>query len=99
MFSVLGGVEDFAAWITNGPLGMIFLNPLVLSIFVCMVVVVLYIRYGPESESEDPDSDLTRFTFYSFIAILVPILINNNVIDRKRGTDNYGDIVMSEDDF
>lgn len=99
MFSVLGGVEDFSSWITNGPLGTIFLNPIVLSILVTIIIIVLYTRYGPDSDSDDPDSDFTRFSFYTFLAVLIPIMINNNVIDRKRGGDEFADLTMSEEDF
>jgi hypothetical protein len=99
MFTVLGGVDDAASWISNGILGWIILNPLVLSFAITIIVVLLYVHYGPESDSDEPENDLTKFTFFAFLAIFLPLLINNNIIDRKRGGSELSNLEMSEDDF
>lgn len=98
MFSVLEGVDNFTQWITDGPVGWIILNPLFLSILITIVIVVLHEYYTPYSEDDDdsPGNNLTKFTVYTFLAVFIPIMINNNVIDRKRVVGNFE---MSEEDF
>lgn len=98
MFSVLEGIDNFTVWISNGPIGWIILNPLFLSIAITVIIVVLHEYYSPESEEDDESrgNKMTKFTVYTFLAVFVPIMINNNVIDRKRVVGNFE---MSEDDF
>lgn len=97
MFSVLDGIENFNDWVANGPLGWIVLNPLFLSIFIIVIIVILHEYYAADPEDEDSvDSNLTKFIVYSFLAVFIPIMINNNVIDRRR---MVGSFEMSEEDF
>lgn len=97
MFSVLDGIENFNDWVANGPIGWVLLNPLFLSIFVVVLIVVLHEYYAADPDDEDAtDSNLTKFMVYSFLAVFIPIMINNNVIDRKR---MVGSFEMSEEDF
>lgn len=92
MFGVLEGLDNFSKWISDGPLGWIVLNPLLLAIAVTIIIVILHEYYITDYEEES----LTKFAVYSFLAIFIPIMINNNVIDRKQVT---GGLDMSEDDF
>jgi len=97
MFSVLDGIENFNDWIANSPLGWIILNPLFLSIFIVVLIVILHEYYrADEDEETGIDSNLTKFVVYSFLVVFIPIMINNNVIDRKR---LVGSFEMSEEDF
>lgn len=79
MFSVLDGVENFSEWLSNGPVGWIFMNPLMLAVFITLIIVFLHEMYA----DSDDDRALTKFIVYSFLAILIPIIVNNNAIDRK----------------
>jgi hypothetical protein len=100
MFSVLEGIENFNDWVANGPIGWIVLNPLFLSIFIVVLIVILHEYYTADPEDDDDEdsasSNLTKFIVYSFLAVFIPIMINNNVIDRKR---MVGSFEMSEEDF
>jgi len=98
MFSVLDGIENFNQWIAEGPIGWILLNPLLLSIFIVILIVVLHEYYAISADSDEDDhsKNLTKFIVYSFLAVFIPVMINNNVIDRKR---IVGSFEMSEDDF
>lgn len=91
MFSVLDGLDNFTKWVADGPVGWIVLNPLFLSIFIVIMIMFLHEYY-----IEDEDDDLTKFAVYSFLIIFVPIMINNNVIDRKR---IEGSFDINTDDF
>lgn len=92
MFGVLEGLDNFSKWISDGPIGWIILNPLLLSIMVTIVIVVLHEYYVSDYEEES----LTKFAVYSFLIVFIPVMINNNVIDRKQV---IGSFEMSEDDF
>lgn len=99
MFSVLEGIDNFTQWISSGPIGWVILNPLFLSIAITIVIVVLHEYYCSEPENDDDHeagNKLTKFTVYTFLVVFVPIMINNNVIDRKRVVGNFE---MSEEDF
>lgn len=96
MFSVLEGIDNFTQWISSGPIGWIILNPLFLSIAITVIIVVLHEYYCPEYDEDSDGNKLTKFTVYTFLVVFVPIMINNNVIDRKRVVGNFE---MSEEDF
>ncbi len=91
MFSVLDGLDNFSKWISEGPVGWILLNPLFLSIFIVVMILFLHEYYV-----DDEEDDLTKFAIYSFLIIFIPVMINNNVIDRKR---IEGSFEISTDDF
>ncbi len=79
MFSVLDGVENFSEWLSNGPVGWIFMNPLMLAVMITLIIVFLHEMYA----DEDDDRSLTKFIVYTFLVVLIPIIVNNNAIDRK----------------
>lgn len=92
MFSVLEGIDNFNHWIANSPVGWIILNPLFLSILITVLIMFLFEYY----KDDDGDDTSTKFIIYSFLIVFVPIMINNNVIDRKR---IEGSFEINEDDF
>lgn len=85
MFSVLDGVENFSEWLSSGPVGWIFMNPLALAIMITLIIVLLHEMYS----DEDDDKSLTKFVVYTFLVVLIPIIVNNNAIDRKVVNGSY----------
>jgi hypothetical protein len=84
MFSVLDGVENFSEWLSSSPVGWIFMNPLALAVMITLIIVVLHEMY-----SNDDDKSLTKFIVYTFLVTLIPIIVNNNAIDRKVVNGSY----------
>jgi hypothetical protein len=85
MFSILDGVENFSEWISGGPVGWIFMNPLMLAVMITLIVVFLHEMYA----DDDDDRALTKFIVYTFLAVLIPLIVNNNAIDRKVAQGSY----------
>lgn len=92
MFSILDGIENFSEWLSNGPVGWVFMNPLALAVLITLIIVFLHETFA----DEDDDKSLTKFIVYTFLAILIPIIVNNNAIDRKVVNGSYD---MTADDF
>lgn len=95
MFSLLDEVNNFSKWISTSPIGWIILNPFLLSLAITLIIVILH-EYYSSDDSDSGSGYLTKFVVYSFLAVFIPVMINNNVIDRKRIEGSYE---MSEDDF
>lgn len=94
MFSVLDGVENFSEWLSSSFIGWIFVNPLALAVMITLIIVLLHEMYS-DGDGDD-DKSLTKFIVYTFLVVLIPIIVNNNAIDRKI---THGSYEVTAEDF